>query len=586
MKAEKVLIILDDVWEILDLEKLCIPCGINHMNCKILLTSRSELVCERMGAHRICVNALPKEEAWILFKLIVGDGVETNADLQDVAQEVVKECGGLPLFLKAVGNALKTKGIQDWKKALKRLQDPAPALSVMDPEIREAFTRLELSYDFLENEVQSCFLLCCMFPEDEKILLEMLVYYAVGLAKFDRLKSMEDARERVEDAVKTLTSSGLLLNLEDKRYTRMHDVVRDVALIIASKESIDDARWRVRLAVEILTSSGLLLKLEDERYTKMHDVVRDVARIIASVGENNFLVKAGKGLTEWLPRNELKSYTGISLMRNKIPKLPNYDLDLPHLEIFLASYNCNMTTFSSKLFQGMQEVKVLDMGYCNQNYVIPEGFDFGKLKRFGIQIGVFGHWSSHLDCRLAIVAVDVGTSLLEWTKKLILKRPATILSYIENIKNIMPDLSRGGFNEFEHIELISCPNVSSLVDEADVSVAKGLGNLQNLSIVDCENFKKVIWDGDDRINEAEIVFPSLTKITLLRLNKLERFSGNSSIKYPSLVDVSIMYCPSMKTWGLGPGRHEAPKLEFVGKMPLDGPDATINDIVRKIARNG
>nr|GEU66977.1 hypothetical protein [Tanacetum cinerariifolium] len=35
--------------------------------------------------------------------------------------------------------------------------------------------------------------------------------------------------------------------------------------------------------------------------------------------------------------------------------------------------------------------------------VIPEGFNFGKLKRFGIQIGGFGHASSHLDCHLAIV---------------------------------------------------------------------------------------------------------------------------------------------------------------------------------------
>ncbi|GJX58885.1 NB-ARC domains-containing protein [Tanacetum coccineum] len=121
MKGEKVLIILDDVWEILELENFCIPCGINHINCKILLTSRSELVCERMNAHRICVNALPKMEAWILFKRIVGDGVETNADLKRVAMKVVEECGGLPLFLKAVGNALKTKSIQDWERALTRL---------------------------------------------------------------------------------------------------------------------------------------------------------------------------------------------------------------------------------------------------------------------------------------------------------------------------------------------------------------------------------------------------------------------------------------------------------------------------------
>ncbi|GJX58884.1 hypothetical protein Tco_0290274 [Tanacetum coccineum] len=146
-----------------------------------------------------------------------------------------------------------------------------------------------------------------MFREDASILLEDLVYYAVGLAKFHDLKSMEDARQRVEDAVKILTSSGLLLNLVNKRYTRMHDVVRDVALLIASE------------------------------------------------GKNNFLVEAGKGLTEWLPRNnELESYTGISLMNNKITKLPNYELHLPHLEVFLISYNDELPMFSDELVQGMK----------------------------------------------------------------------------------------------------------------------------------------------------------------------------------------------------------------------------------------
>ncbi|GJV28488.1 NB-ARC domains-containing protein [Tanacetum coccineum] len=105
MKGEKILIILDDVWETSELEKLCIPCGINYINCKILLTSRNKDVCEKMNAHKICVNVLPENEAWILFKGVVGERVEIDADLKRVAKKVVKESGGLPLLLKAVGNA-------------------------------------------------------------------------------------------------------------------------------------------------------------------------------------------------------------------------------------------------------------------------------------------------------------------------------------------------------------------------------------------------------------------------------------------------------------------------------------------------
>ncbi|PWA37569.1 NB-ARC domains-containing protein [Artemisia annua] len=698
MKGEKILIILDDVWEMVDLEKFCIPCGINHMNCKILLTSRSESVCEKMNAHKICVHALPEKEAWILFKRVVGEEVERDAHLKRVAMKVAEECGGLPLFLKAVGNALKHKSIEDWDKALTRLQEHAPTR--IDTEIGKAFTRLKLSYDFLDNEARLCFLLCSMFNEDREICLEDLVLYAVGLAKFHGLKSMEDARQRVEDAVKILTSSGLLLKLDNKEYTKMHDVVRDVALLIASE----------------------------------------------SDGKSIFLVDAGKGLTEWLPRkNELESYTGISLMGNMISKLPNYELHLPHLDIFLIQRNHELPMFSDELIQGMKEVRVLDMSWCEnqplpQSFkfliklrtlnlqgnkslhdisilaemqvleilildytgikeipqeiapgvisklwrleelligfkwvpegiyeriveimklskltylalhvprfdVIPEGFNPRKLKGFFIQIGgsleYFYHAANLKRGHLVIETHNVEIPFLKWLKQ----------------------LTEASFNELEYIRLYSCYNVSCLVDTTNwdqfhsskhlgegkikdkffgklkhlyleylfglellwkcpdqyislsnlvtlniyschklvkvfpVSVAQGLVNLQNLDIRLCSSLEEVIWDGDEETSKSEtelsenIVFRSLAKINLFVSGRLERFySGHSTIKYPSLVDVHIYVCPSMKMWG--PGIHETPKLKFVAsKFPnddavrnvqLDGPDATINDAVNKI----
>ncbi|GKB59661.1 NB-ARC domains-containing protein [Tanacetum coccineum] len=149
-KGEKVLVILDDVWEKLDPEELCIPCGTKYKNCKILLTSRSDYVCEKMNAHRICVNALQENKAWILFKRVVGEQVDADADLKQITVKFADECGGLPLFLNAVGNALKTKSIEEWNKALTRLQEHSPTR--IDREIGKSFTRLKLSYDLLEDD--------------------------------------------------------------------------------------------------------------------------------------------------------------------------------------------------------------------------------------------------------------------------------------------------------------------------------------------------------------------------------------------------------------------------------------------------
>ncbi|KAJ0765431.1 putative P-loop containing nucleoside triphosphate hydrolase [Helianthus annuus] len=150
MNGEKVLIILDDIWEELKLEELGIPCGSEYMNCKILLTSRSRDVCAAMNAQKnISVNPLQEGEGWTLFERVVGKS-EWNDTLKEVALAIVKECGGLPLFIQVVGKALKDKEIKIWEAALRRLQAP------IDGDVtykKEGILQLKLSYDHLEDEV-------------------------------------------------------------------------------------------------------------------------------------------------------------------------------------------------------------------------------------------------------------------------------------------------------------------------------------------------------------------------------------------------------------------------------------------------
>ncbi|PWA95144.1 NB-ARC domains-containing protein [Artemisia annua] len=130
-----------------------------------------------------------------------------------------------------------------------------------------------------------------------------------------------------------------------------------------------------------------------------------------------------------------------------------------------------------------------------------------------------------------------------------------------------------------------------LVRLFSVSVAQGLVNLKNLSISKCHCLAEVIWTRDAdtgsgeidmAIPDADIVFPRLTHITFSDLSKLKRFySGYSSIKYPSLVEVSIVHCPIMEIWGYGV--HDTPKLKFLGNVPLDGTLA-INDAVIALSK--
>ncbi|GJX58883.1 NB-ARC domains-containing protein [Tanacetum coccineum] len=154
----------------------------------------------------------------------------------------------------------------------------------------------------------------------------------------------------------------------------------------------------------------------------------------------------------------------------------------------------------------LSKLTYLDL-YVPRFDVIPEGFNIGKLKRFGIQIGLkVDRITDHLERCFVIKDVDVEIALLEWTKKLIKARPFAILHCTENIYNILPNLYHGGFNEFEHIVLEYCSNVSYLVDIADwkqLHVGEGkinekfFGKLKHLQLQSLFRLK-ALWNCSDQ----------------------------------------------------------------------------------------
>ncbi|KAJ6301154.1 hypothetical protein OIU77_015462 [Salix suchowensis] len=109
---KKLLVILDDVWQDVDLKEIGIPFGDDHRGCKVLLTTRLRDICSYMECQPLVIlSILSENEAWTLFKI--------NAALRDeestfntVAKTVARECQGLPIALVTVGRALRARGNQ------------------------------------------------------------------------------------------------------------------------------------------------------------------------------------------------------------------------------------------------------------------------------------------------------------------------------------------------------------------------------------------------------------------------------------------------------------------------------------------
>uniref|UniRef100_A0A3Q7XTP0 Disease resistance protein At4g27190-like n=1 Tax=Cicer arietinum TaxID=3827 RepID=A0A3Q7XTP0_CICAR len=261
-KANRVLIVFDDVWDILDFELIGIPFREHEKSCKILFTSRDENVCLAMGSKvNYQVPVLFEEEAWYLFREMAGKVVDRR-DINPIAREIAKECGGLPLAIVTVGRALSNEGKSAWTDALNQLKKSSSFSHVG----KSVHPRIELSLKFLNSNVHQFFLMLCgLFPEDFDIPIEGLLNHAMGLRLFEDITSSWEARDRVDTLVVDLKRKFLLLDSNVKGCVKMHDIVREVVLSIANQNAEDrfmvqyNFKWIKKEKLDNINALSLIL---------------------------------------------------------------------------------------------------------------------------------------------------------------------------------------------------------------------------------------------------------------------------------------------------------------------------------------
>ncbi|RXH90639.1 hypothetical protein DVH24_035403 [Malus domestica] len=303
IKDGKPLVILDDVLEKIDFEAVGL---VIVPNCKLLLTSRERQVLFRdmRTQKNFELGFLKENESWSLFEKMAGNVVKDNRIMKEATQ-LAKKCGGLPVLVVAVASALRESSLEEWKDALRSFK------RFDKKELNEkAFLALKWSYEQLEDqELKQLFLLCGSCSN----FLSDLLKYSMGLIK--NVETVEEARNSLNRMVKKLKNSCLLLDSYDDETVRMHELVRDVAVRIAS----DD--------------------------------------------QKAFSIGYGDEVKEWPTGDFLKKCTSMFLRGCKIPRLPEVPWECPELKLLILSNN-NMgdsQEIPSKFFEGMKELKVLDV---------------------------------------------------------------------------------------------------------------------------------------------------------------------------------------------------------------------------------
>ncbi|CAN4101615.1 unnamed protein product [Withania somnifera] len=332
LKEEKsFLLILDDVWEAIDLDHVGVPRPETTARSKVIITSRSLGVCRQMRTSKeteMMVSKLDEDESWKLFVENAGD-VANLEDIQPLAKEITRECDGLPLAIVVIGSSMRGKKMVElWKDALESIKMSEPHNKYVKDKV---YTVIKWSFDSLESpdielsseqrskhvnkkrdDMQSCFLYCSLYP----------------------------AAISTDDLIHCWWAEGFL----GERNTYEEAYNRGITMI----ESLKDA---------------CLLETHELNSVKMHDVVHDVAiwRANSFGDEHNSVIQAGIRLTEVSHIKISASVKRISFVSNKIECLPDCFTECPETTTLLLQDNCPLEKIPHDFILSFPALRVLNL---------------------------------------------------------------------------------------------------------------------------------------------------------------------------------------------------------------------------------
>uniref|UniRef100_M1ACW5 Tir-nbs-lrr resistance protein n=1 Tax=Solanum tuberosum TaxID=4113 RepID=M1ACW5_SOLTU len=211
--SKKVLIVLDDVGHSSQLESLTRERSWFGSGSVIIITTRDEhLLCGLREDERYEAKLLYPDESLQLLSRCAFNSLSPPQGYVELAQDVIKYSGGLPLALVTLGSHLQGRSVEEWRCEFEKLR------AIPHCDIQKI---LKISFDGLDSDTQSVFLdISCTFH---------------GFSNDEVTKTLYACGFYSESAIATLVKRHLLQR--DELCLRMHDLVRDMGREIVRMES-------------------------------------------------------------------------------------------------------------------------------------------------------------------------------------------------------------------------------------------------------------------------------------------------------------------------------------------------------------
>ncbi|CAN7097660.1 unnamed protein product [Brassica rapa subsp. narinosa] len=576
LRRKKFILLLDDLWSAVDLNKIGVPRPTQENGSKIVFTTRKKEVCRHMRADdELKIDCLSTNEAWELFQNVVGEApLKKDSEILTLAKKISEKCHGLPLALNVIGKAMSCKeDVHEWRHANDVLKSSSREFPGMEENILSV---LKFSYDGLEDDkMKSCFLYCSLFPEDYEIKKEELIEYWINEGFINGKRDEDGSNNKGHVIIGLLVRAHLLM--ESETTVKMHDVLREMALWIGSTSEKEEEKQCVKSGVKLSCIP------DDINWS----VLRRISLMSNQIEKISCCPKCPNLSTLFLRDNDLKGTPGKFFQF--MPSLVVLDLSRNRSLRDLPEEICSLTSLKY-LNLSYTRISSLSVGLKGLRKLISLDLEFTKLKSIdgigtslpNLQVLKLYRSRQYIDARsieelqllehLKILTGNVTDSSIYLES---IQRVEGLVRCVQRLRIInmstevltLNTVALGGLRELEIInskiaeikidwkckgkEDLPSPyfkHLFSIVIQ-DLEGPKELTwllfapNLKHLEVIRSPSLEEIInKEKGMSISNVTVPFPKLESLTLRGLPELERICSSPQA-LPSLKDIA--HCPKL-----------------------------------------
>uniref|UniRef100_A0A0D9WL78 Uncharacterized protein n=1 Tax=Leersia perrieri TaxID=77586 RepID=A0A0D9WL78_9ORYZ len=224
-------------------ENFALP-STNNRGSRVIVTTRVDGVANACTSKPFVyhLKLLEKGPAIDLLLRKIGknrEDMENDDKLKNIATQLVKKCGCLPLAILTIGAMFANKRPSKWEEMC--IQLPSELESNPSSETEAIMRVVTLSYSHLPSHLKPCFLYLSIFPEDFEIKRRHLVdrWIAEGQVRARVGMTISDVGESYfDELISRSMIQPSIVNMEGRvKSCRVHDIMRDIIVSISKEEN-------------------------------------------------------------------------------------------------------------------------------------------------------------------------------------------------------------------------------------------------------------------------------------------------------------------------------------------------------------